>query len=700
MKEERNDYNINNSDGVSAVSEEGRLSFANDDPSFVSESYHPDEAESFRASEYYTAQNAVPKADESEQAEEQIPASAISSVSSTTTTAVSSAASAATSSVGAFAGIVASSVATVAIVVAVFVSTLVINLSLVMADMYSLVFEVEMQGAQPEDFEDPIWAILTSADGKHFEQPVTADTVYLTFHDLEPNTEYSIVIKNSEKIFVEKTYFTASEPNEKGYLFAYCEEGDVFVIAEEILLGEGDYYTVIAKDEKGRVVYGKDGDEPFLEDSFTVDEAKSLYFTLSVGGKVCAVYELHLSEYEEQHVHAFGDPIPEVPADCETSGMAAHYVCETCGAYLDFDFNVVSASDLILSPLGHSYDLSSFAWTPIYGENPTNPNTSDAVEEPTSLPIVGYEAVACFVCQRDQSHVHYENATVSSVDCEATCEEDACVKYIAGVSFENSFYEDVHVDAEENTALGHLFEGEPEFVWTPLGGGGYSAVAVFTCSRDPSHKHEAEAEVSHDGIYYAEAYYNEQYYNSEYDPNVYLSYNENSGNIYITPTGYAQTESDTLPDELIDFVSFDEVPYNVTGQMMECGEYVLNFYQLDDNASESDVYLYFSELQIQPDVGCAPIRIVAKNTLNVYMTFDQTSVFTALDAPVFASLGDYAPTVNIYIYRYTEDNPWSFESEALFSAESGEIHLFMNDLDSWEEIVWVEYDASGEPLSS
>ena len=76
------------------------------------------------------------------------------------------------------------------VVVATFLSTMIINVSLSMAELTRLVFQVEIKQAQEEDFINPIYAVLESDDGYRDQQEIQPDTTFLTFENLEPGKEY------------------------------------------------------------------------------------------------------------------------------------------------------------------------------------------------------------------------------------------------------------------------------------------------------------------------------------------------------------------------------------------------------------------------------------------------------------------------------------------------------------------------------
>lgn len=290
MRDELNNYGINNPDGSSEVKSDARKErYDNDDPKSIKEDALSGQKENSYVSETYDD----PKGTSSEEKVEENPNIDLSS----TSTASSSAASASASvggGLGALAGVVATSVMAAVIVAAVFISTLTIKLSLVMADIGSLVFEVEMTGAQEEDFKDPIVAVLTGENGFYQEQEISPDRTTLSFDGLEAGKEYLVTVKNAEKVFFENIYYTASEPQDKGSIVSYMEGTDVFVTVEHVDLDRNECYTLIAKDAQGNIVFRKDGIETFKQYVFTVDQPKDLYFSLIVNGNTYAVSKIEL----------------------------------------------------------------------------------------------------------------------------------------------------------------------------------------------------------------------------------------------------------------------------------------------------------------------------------------------------------------------------------------------------------------------
>ena len=223
MKSELNDYKITNSDGIIKCDNEGKIHFDNDDSHYIKENSLSNQDENFSANESLNIEKEYKVVNQKTSNGVSETTSQTSTVStSTATTTAASTTSAISGSIGSLVGGVVSTIATAVIVVAAFVSIMTINISLVMAGANSLVFQIEITNAQKEDFEKPIYAIL-KGDGYLQTQEISMDSVYLTFEDLEAGKEYVITIKNDEKVFVEKSYFTATNDIQRGFIEAWNE---------------------------------------------------------------------------------------------------------------------------------------------------------------------------------------------------------------------------------------------------------------------------------------------------------------------------------------------------------------------------------------------------------------------------------------------------------------------------------------------
>ena len=496
MKNERNNYGIRNPDGM--IRErygETKSSFANDARRFVRETPLDKQREIARQAEDFDLEKtriARPSsagqptagsvsdlqsvADQSFAASST--ASSAASAASTATTATAAAtgtasgaaaagaatvAATATTGAVAVAGTVAATVATAVMVVAVFVSTLAINLSLLLAGMTSLIFRVEMTGVQDEDFETPIYASITDGEEFYEEQQIFRDTLVLSFLDLAPGTEYTVTVKNEEKVFFEKTYVTATEEVERGFLSAWNEKNEIFISVEGVILSDLERFTVTAKDERGNVIFARDGVEESAEFSFTLDKPRNLFFTLVVGGKTAAATEIRMlndltAQYDfdnptwtwsddrltaEVSFESFfgGDPLiltaevtetVDAEPDCENDGRAT---CSAVAYYGDREF--FDEQTAILPAYGHGY-TAAFDW--IEGGDDT---------------YVG--ARVTLTCSHDPDHTVESEATLTREDYDATCTGDAYTVYIATVERDGETFRDSRTVVREGTAQGHVY---------------------------------------------------------------------------------------------------------------------------------------------------------------------------------------------------------------------------------------------------
>ncbi len=303
MREEINNYGIYNPDGLNIKAQDARnQKYDNDNPKYIKEDSLKGQKESTRVEENF-------KIEKTQEEENKKAVSAdISSEASSSSSAVASASASVGGSVGALAGVVAASVAAAVVVVAVFLSNLAISLSLVLADMNRLVLEVEMTGAQEEDFANPIYAVLTGDDDVYQEQVVDPERLTIIFDNLQPGTRYKVTVKNEEKVFFESYYFTSTQPADKGEIVSRMDGSDVYVTVQNAKLKATEHYTLVAKDAQGNIVYQVDGVEAFTEYHFTMNAPKNLYFYLMVNGKTYAIDTIELPEYDfDNGIWAWGD---------------------------------------------------------------------------------------------------------------------------------------------------------------------------------------------------------------------------------------------------------------------------------------------------------------------------------------------------------------------------------------------------------
>ncbi len=452
---EFNDYNIANPDGINTAKyDEGRIVYKNDTSSFVEEYSTKSVSEEYRVKETFDARK---------KNNTDIKSNSTQSVSS-----LSSAAGSISSSIGAFAGVVASTVVAAVIIVAVFISTMTMNLSLVMAGTNSLVIQLDIENAQDEDFEEDIVATISSDDGEYQEQVVTKDSLYLTFNNLKAGKEYYICVKNKDKIFVEKSFFTAKEDINKGDLLARYENNVVVISAANVLLKSNEFYTITAKDASGNVLFTQDSKNPNEEFSFNVNSQTKLYFSLAVNGVAYSVSELEpdskidpidpnneedepvediAPEYDYsdgvwtwaddyskasisfREIHGLDPLVVQAVVssektkyeDCENEGEITYYayVIETFGNYSD-------VKKVAIPALKHDYE-AEFRW--VMSDDPNE-----------------VEANVVLVCSRNALHEYRESAVVTyTIDNEASCGEQMQITYTATLVYDGKTYTETKV---------------------------------------------------------------------------------------------------------------------------------------------------------------------------------------------------------------------------------------------------------------
>ena len=148
----------------------------------------------------------------------------------------------------------------------------------------------------------------------------------------------------------------------------------------------------------------------------------------------------------------------------DSAGACEENVVRTFVTSLSYKGNSYTDSkELVLddTALGHDYAFDRFIWTPVY--------SSDAGSVLSDSPtIMGYTAVARFVCSRNSEHVLTlsEDVEVTYVDTPAGCEEDAYRTFTALVTYEGRSYSDTKKQVFEETAHGHDYsEVSQNFDW-------------------------------------------------------------------------------------------------------------------------------------------------------------------------------------------------------------------------------------------
>ena len=649
---------INNNGKCSDYSEHIRA-FDNDNPRFIKENSLSKQKENFRVKELSDEVEKAQKEqsfkiEDSESQDNSMLQESAQSASS----AMSSIASTIGSGIGALAGAVATAVVAAVVVVVAFVSTLTINLSLFMADTDSLVFEVEMRGAQEEDFQDPIYAILTSDDGTYIEQEITLDDVYLTYNNLQPGKEYFIKIKNSEKVFVEKAFFTNKEKIDRGQLITSSKGTLVSVAVKDVVLQQGEYYTLEVKDDKGNVVFTVDSVNPNTEFSFEVLEETELFCSLSVSGKSYAMSQLEVKagpEYDfanptwvwaEDYLSAQvtindlngGDALvldAQITTNttnptCEIDGLVEYVATATYE-----DQSVVDGKEKVLPALGHDYQFDKFVWD------------SDS------------EARAMYVCAHDDSHVEYFDAQVErEIITASDCVKQGTAKYTA--SYDGHIEEKIVVLPLADHEYGELREKEATCTEDGLAPHYYcevckqyfdadknpttlDALKIEATGHSPVHRDggfDGTTEMQLDPHYYCEKcgqYFDEDMNEVEPYEIVYpsLSYYNSTQKITIYADGYVRSGGQFVP-----FVSSAERRYYITGAHNSADQSLdIRTTNHDGSASTGKMTLYmtFDNLTIDARNWASAVYVVATNELDININNVGTTTIKGYNHPAFAA---------------------------------------------------------------
>ena len=752
MKTDINDYKITNHDGVdTTVSNEGKQSFANDDIRSIKENSTSGVRENVSVGETYddrskkysdgssgnSAKNSS-KSGNGDASSSSSSSSASSATSSATSSAASTAASSAATSaasaiggsMGAIAGSVAASVMTAVMVVAVFVSTLTINLSLVMASMTGLVFQVELKGAQEEDFVNPIVAILEDDTGVCGEIEILPDTLYLTFEDLEPGKEYVVTVKNDEKVFFKKSFLTATEQVEKGSVYVSSEETQVFVTVENVELKAGEYYTVTVKDAKGNVLFAKDGTDVSAEYTFELAEPQSVFVSLSVGAKTYAVSQFIVEKREENNsnpLYDFDHPTWDWSEDYTEArlffvnvkgGDELEFFVKTeivggeeptCfeqgfveySAYVEFDGREFTDRKTEFLPPEHNLVL-------VDEIAPTEDAAGIAAHYECSICHILFDLDYNDVDEKDlliELEYDYANpvwtwsedysvATLSFEELHggkpleykvessirirefATCDQEGTFYYYAELDLDSKgLFQGVTDDFTEYP-LGHSY-GKPVFEWTEIGDG-YTAMATFVCERDESHVEILNAQVyKESGGYSAMVEFEGRIYEdfmpiegheSDQACEIFLS----DGNLCINPDGYARSESGL--SNPTPFVSSKSTPYLIQNQEESWCDNIIQVY---NSYPQADIYIKLKDTTLSAGSWCSLFLIKATGSVNIYLLIEGNVTFEGGSGQqIFSSQGTGSPSVNIYIDRSTFGGTFNAEvTDGLTYAQTGTINV-------------------------
>ena len=193
-------------------------------------------------------------------------------------------------------------------------------------------------------------------------------------------------------------------------------------------------------------------DWQFVDFTWTGDDTNG--YTAAVANYVCTHDGTH-TKTETATVTS-----TTTAATCEAAGQTVYTATEN---------GHTDTKTVTIPALGHDWQFVDFTWT----ETET-----------------GWTAVANYKCNNDNTHTKTENATVTSVTTDATCEAAGQIVYTAT--------ENGHTDTKTVTipALGHDWQFV-DFTWTGDETNGYTAaVANYVCAHDGTHTKTETATVT------------------------------------------------------------------------------------------------------------------------------------------------------------------------------------------------------------
>ena len=394
----------------------------------------------------------------------------------------------------------------VAVVVAVVVLAFSLSVTLVSATSDSLSFYVLIEQGDGKTFT----AYLSQNDTVYQQSILGSD--YVTFSNLTPNSEYNLrVVDDADGTeYYNQSFYTLQKSDDRATISngSLKADGTLAFKVQVKDLKRDEFYTVRVTDGDDNVYLVVDDTAAERDFVLNVGNAKLAYISVAINGTIVCIKQL-ISEtvvfgeptfsWTEtatgyNAVATFGSNVETIsktinatvtsnttPATCENAGEIVYTATVTFE-----DKNYSDEKRVVLSAIGHNYGTPEWTWTPVGGE------TGDGA------PTGGYTAKATFTCQNDTQHIENVDAVVTSLNVEATCEEGAKIVYTATATLDGREYQDTK-SIVTGDPLGHDY-GEPEWEWTEVAGGAadgsdidsgeeipYTAVAVFTCRRDPSH---------------------------------------------------------------------------------------------------------------------------------------------------------------------------------------------------------------------
>ena len=725
MKSELNDYKITNGDGIIKCNNEGKIRFDNDNPHYIKENSLSNLDETFNENESFGLEK---KDNAKKQNTSNDITKTTSSTSATTSAATSSTASSAISSgLGSLIGGVTASIATAIMVVVAFVSIMTINISLVMASVNSLVFQVEINNAQKEDFEKPVYAIL-KGDGYSQTQELSMDSVYITFDDLESGKEYVITIKNDEKVFVEKSYFTATKDIQRGFIEAWNEEGTISALVNVRELKSDEFYTFTATSSSGKVLFKNSDVKQEKEYSFDIESSDTISFTLSINGKVCCFeqLEVQLKSIDDDISGEDDDPTVTQEHNYIPRGFVWEY--NEQGQLVAFGEGVCSeCEDVLRLPTELTRDGEYITASIIY-------NGTKYTDNRVEIDLTGKETEitedACYFIKAtnyvfgnsdSDNTIRYSNDSEHPYIITGTAQQISnCINlYNSGLSILNVGYKsdyyfefnnlNIVADSDTNSTIFKLQTKYDVTIHIAIRGDVY-----FETTNAPSfnimNDGEDDVTVTFDITFvdenssfscydnyidmaniYAEQQNTTIIFNIngvQVDPNGEevgqdepVSEDEdaeislNDGQIHINANGYARQESDlSNPTE---FVSSFDNPYLIQNQEIYGCDNIINVYQNDSSIQTADIYIKLKDVTIQASSWCSLFRIVATNTLYIHLIIEGNVNFVGGQGQqIFSSQGTNSPTVSIIIDQTSLGGTFNADdSNGLTYAQSGTINV-------------------------
>ena len=522
MKDLWNGYNLNNPDGESS-------SNSNENGSF----YRNDRKNSYEESSLSGQDELVNVEDlaPSGSSKGSSGGSTLATDKSHTAKAVATMTTSIGGTVGAISGMVAATLVTAVLMVGTYLGVVGVNVSLIMAGIHELVFSIEAQ--VEDDAQETLFLATLDGNGAHYEQTVAPNEIF-GFYDLNENSEYVLTIADAEgNVYMTGTFnTTVVEQPARGSVTLTRNGEEATLSVRDVSPGKGRFYTIRVNDDKGKSVFATDDVAVDKDFSFAADSKTRLTYTLDVNGEVwlfgqsegvsaVTIYDYAAltwkwnGESATAIVPAVGGGDPLILTATVTTSTVLKPTCTETGTQLfraevsDGENTYYDERYETLSAVGHNYGEPTFEWTPIYADN-TDASTAelDAGEETGSgSVIVGYSAVAVFVCSNDPEHLLRKDAEVTTESLiKPTCTETGKQSLKATVTYgEDTYYDE---RSETLPATGHSY-GEPVFEWTSIYDEdtgmstesepvivGYTAVAVFVCRHDPEHLLRMDAEVT------------------------------------------------------------------------------------------------------------------------------------------------------------------------------------------------------------